>query len=80
MHNHTRGLKDLAERLETAIDRISNDGTISPEQLAFFEWKLSLALDALRRRLEEDRRLAHADPQSDLQTLNIPRTKGNWEP
>jgi len=68
MHNHTRGLKDLAERLETAIDRISNDGTISLEQLCFFEWKLSLALDALRRRLAEDQRLAHAGPQSNLQT------------
>jgi hypothetical protein len=58
MHNHTRGLKDLAERLETAIDRIANDGTISPEQLEFFLWKLSLASNALLRRLAKDRRLA----------------------
>jgi hypothetical protein len=60
MHNHTRGLKSLAERLEEAIDRIANDGTISPEQLDFFAWKLSLALDALNRRRAEDRRLALA--------------------
>jgi hypothetical protein len=69
MHNHTRGLKDLAERLETAIDRIANDGTISLEQLEFFEWKLSLALAALDRRLKEDRWQAAAIRELGPQTL-----------
>jgi hypothetical protein len=69
MHNHTRGLKDLAERLEAAIDRITNDGTISLELLDFFEWKLSLALAALNRRRAEDRRLALATPESNPRTF-----------
>jgi hypothetical protein len=56
--NHTRGLKSLAERLEAAIDRIANDETISPELLEFVVWKLSLALDGLKRRLARDQRLA----------------------
>jgi hypothetical protein len=68
MHNHTRGLKDLAERLEAAIDRITNDGTISLEQLDFFAWKLSLAQAVLDRRRAEDRRLALAARESGLQT------------
>jgi hypothetical protein len=68
MHNHTRGLKDLAERLEAAIDRITNDGTISLEQLDFFSWKLSLAQAALDRRRAEDRRLALAARESSPQT------------
>jgi hypothetical protein len=50
------------ERLEVAIDRIASDGTISLEQLDYVVWKLSLATDALRRRLAADRGQVPAGP------------------
>jgi hypothetical protein len=56
--SHTRGLKTLVERLEAAIDRIANDETVSPELLEFVVWKLSVALDGLKRRLVRDQQLA----------------------
>jgi hypothetical protein len=68
MHNHIRGLKSLAERLEGAIDLIASDGTISLEQLEFFEWKLLSALDQLRRRLAAEREPALEAPRSSPQT------------
>jgi hypothetical protein len=69
MHSQIRGLKSLVERLEAAIDRISNDDTISPELLEFVVWKLSVALAGLQRRLARDQRLALAAPESNPQTL-----------
>jgi hypothetical protein len=68
MHNHTRGLKSLAERLEELTDRIANDDTISLELLDFVLWKLSLATDRLRRRLARDRALLAEIPESDQRT------------
>jgi hypothetical protein len=65
---HTRGLKSLVERLEAAIDRISNDDTISTELLEFVVWKLSVALAGLQRRLARDRRLALGTPESNPRT------------
>ncbi len=49
--SHIRGLKDLAERLEKAIDLIANDERVSSEQLDFVLWKLRVAADLLARRL-----------------------------
>jgi hypothetical protein len=71
--SRTRGLKDLAERLEAAIDRIASDETVSSEQLDFFVWKLLSAVDLLRRRLAEDPRLALAVLESGPQTLTSSR-------
>jgi hypothetical protein len=68
MRNRTHGLKDLAERLEKAIDRIANDGTIDSAVIEFFLWKLHAAADQLARRLEADRAQVLADLQSDLRT------------
>jgi hypothetical protein len=68
MHTHIRGLKSLAERLEGAIDLIASDGTISLEQLEFFEWKLLSALDQLRRRLAAERGLDLEVPRSSPRT------------
>jgi hypothetical protein len=67
--NHIRGLKSLVERLEVAIVRIANDDTISPEQLAFVLWKLSLAADALRRRLAAIHEQVPGVPKSGPQTI-----------
>jgi hypothetical protein len=60
------------ERLEAVIDRIANDETVSPELLEFVVWKLSLALDGLKRRLARDQRLALAARESNPQTLRAP--------
>jgi hypothetical protein len=51
-----------------AIDRIANDDRVSPEQLDFVLWKLSLAANALRRRLAAIREQAVGVPESNPRT------------
>lgn len=66
--NRIRGLMSLAERLDRAIGLIAISDTVSLAELVFFEWKLSLAVNQLRQRLEAERARVAEARRSDLQT------------